>query len=101
MSIFAPFEIFVFMVWTNYLEQSPHSIYKKLKDDFVIVLVNSYIYWIPSSFFCFYLIPMKYRAIYMCGISVIWDTFMSFAAHNPIVGNFNFSIIKSSDTNHN
>ena len=37
----------------------------------------------------------------MCGISVIWDTFMSFAAHNPIVGNFNFSIIKSSDTNHN
>ena len=85
MTIFGPFEIVMFIVWTNYLEKSKQSIWEKMRNDFFIVLFNSYIFWMPTSFLCFYVIPAKYRALYMCLISVTWDTYMSYAAHNPAV----------------
>ena len=94
LSIFGPIEIFMFMAWTNYLEKSPTPLHEKIRDDFLLVFLNSCIFWVPSSFLCFYIIPLKFRAMYVCGISVIWDTFMSFAAHNPILHRLQEKIIK-------
>jgi len=82
MIIFGPFEIILFMFWTNYLENSPKPLKEKVREDFFIILFNSYILWVPTSFLCFYVVPIKFRALYMCLVSVSWDTYMSFAAHN-------------------
>ena len=76
------------------LERCEEPIEEKMDKDFFPVLANSYVFWIPSSFFCFYVVPVKFRALYMCFISVAWDTYMSYAAHNRAV-----LILKKSSVN--
>ena len=81
---FGPFEIGLFMIWTNLIEKSQESIYEKFKRDYLIVFKDSLAYWLPTSMICFYSIPFKYRVLYSCITSLIWDTFMSYAAHNKL-----------------
>lgn len=93
MTIFAPLEIVLFMAWTNYLEKSPTKLISKIKEDFFLVLANGYVFWVPASFLCFYVVPMKHRALYLCILSVLWDTFMSYAAHNSVLEKVNITIL--------
>ena len=88
MVIFCPIDICLFLLWTNHFDESHYTSLEKIKTDFPFVLANSYIYWVPATFCCFYFIPNKYRVLFVCLISVTWDTFMSFAAHNSIVEKF-------------
>ncbi|OMJ67093.1 hypothetical protein SteCoe_35836 [Stentor coeruleus] len=98
LTIFAPLEIILFMAWTNYFEKSPTKLISKIKEDFFFIFANGYAFWIPVNFFCFYVVPMKHRALYLCISSVIWDTFMSFAAHNSVLEKVNNIIL--SDEKH-
>ena len=84
MAIFCPIEIGLFMAWTNKLEDSKLTLTQKITDDFSIVLSNSYAFWLPTSIICFYFIPIHLRVLFSCMTSVVWDTFMSFATHNPL-----------------
>ncbi|OMJ67700.1 hypothetical protein SteCoe_35063 [Stentor coeruleus] len=92
LTFFAPFEIALFMAWTNYLEKSPTKLASKIKEDYPLMLVNGYFFWVPASFLCFYVVPMKHRALYLCILSVLWDTFMSYAAHNSIFEKVNITM---------
>lgn len=84
-TIFGQFEILLFMVWTNKLEKFSEPLSEKVNRDYLIVFKDSVIYWLPASIICFYYIPFKYRVLYSCLSSLIWDTFMSYAAHNKLI----------------
>ncbi|CAG9321578.1 unnamed protein product [Blepharisma stoltei] len=84
MFLFGPFEIAMFMTWTNVFERSDTSLEKKLQEDFMPVFIGGSLYWFPASFICFYLVSMKYRLIFSSIFCIISDTFMSYATHNSI-----------------
>jgi hypothetical protein len=84
MAVFGPFEIAMFMAWTNKLEGNKMTLTEKVKNDYLIVLTNSYAYWLPTSIACFYFVPVHLRVLFSCVSSVVWDVFMSFATHNSM-----------------
>jgi hypothetical protein len=82
--LFAPFDLLLFMTWTNKLEHSTQSLSEKISKDYSVTYIDSLAFYIPTSVICFYNIPSKYRVPFFCASSLVWDIFMSFATHNSL-----------------
>jgi Mpv17 / PMP22 family len=81
---FAQLEIIFFMAWTNKLENTQITLTEKINNDFFTIVKTSLFFWIPSCIGIFYYSPIKLRPLFSCLTSLIWDTFMSYAAHNDV-----------------
>lgn len=82
--LYAPLETMFYMWWTNKLEGRSEDIDEKLNRDFNATMILNYLYWIPTSFALYYYVPLQYRAITTSIFTFVWDTFMSYAAHNNL-----------------
>ena len=83
-AFFVPFEIGLCISWVTFFENKPGKIMIKLKEEFKSILITSFIVWTPFGFFCFYVIPMQYRALYIGLVSLGWDIYLSYASHNSV-----------------
>lgn len=44
----------------------------------------TYLFWIPISFYSFYILPLKYRSLLACVTCFVYDVFISYATHNNV-----------------
>jgi protein Mpv17 len=82
--LFAPLETSGFLAWTHYLEGHKTSLRDKLKADLPQALSCSYLFWGPVCMFEFLFVPYPLRVLYISTVSVAWDTYLSYAAHNSL-----------------
>ena len=86
--LYSPFETACFIKWTNSLEQREETYEEKMSRDYFLALGLNYALWSPTSFIGYYIIPIKYRALYIMISSLIIDTFSSYATHNNLKQKF-------------
>jgi hypothetical protein len=82
--IYTPSETACFIKWTNYLEHQPESYEDKMSRDYLLTLWSNWLYWGPMSFVNYYLVPIRFRALFIAGTTLVIDVMMSFATHNNL-----------------
>jgi protein Mpv17 len=82
--LFAPLETSGFMAWTHYHEGHKTSLEEKLKADLPTALCCSYFFWGPVCMLEFLFVPYPLRVLYISTMSVAWDTYLSYVAHNSL-----------------
>lgn len=82
--LFAPLETSGFIAWTHYYEGHSTSLKDKLYADLPTALSCSYLFWGPVCMLEFLFVPYPLRVLYISTMSVMWDTYLSYAAHNAL-----------------
>jgi len=82
--LFAPLETSGFMAWTHYMEGHKTCLQDKLRADLPQALSCSYLFWGPVCMVEFLFVPYPLRVLYISMVSVVWDTYLSYAAHNTL-----------------
>jgi len=82
--LYSPIETISMMKWTNFFEGRTEKFQDKISDDYFLALLGVYLIWIPSSFLSFYMIPLKFRGLFVGMVDLVSDTFMAYASHNNL-----------------
>lgn len=82
--LFAPLETSGFLAWTHYIEGHQTDLKEKMYADFPATLKSSYLFWGPVCMLEFLFVPYPLRVLYISMMSVVWDTYLSYAAHNSL-----------------
>ena len=82
--LFAPLETSGFIAWTHYVEGHQTSLKEKLNADLPAALCCSYFFWGPICMLEFLFVPYPLRVLYISTMSVAWDTYLSYVAHNSL-----------------
>lgn len=78
----APYFCTTFLMGMSLLEGKGWSVsVKEWKEKFLIIYAMDWFIWPPSQFINFYFLPTKYRVLYVCFITLIWDTILSYIKH--------------------
>ena len=86
--LYTPSETACFIKWTNYLEHQAESYQDKMSRDFILTLFSNWVYWGPMSFINYYLVPLRFRALFIAGTTLVIDVMMSYATHNNLKETF-------------
>ena len=81
--IIAPPEILIFLGWSHYSSESTQTLSYVVNDCFLKLLMCEYSIWIPAQFINFFWVPEKHRVLFMCLVSVVWYSLISYTSHNP------------------
>ena len=59
------------------------SCWREFKAKFPTIYAFDWLIWPPSQAVNFLLIPSQYRVLYVNGVTVLWDIFLSYIKHKP------------------
>jgi len=91
--IAAPFFALLFIYGADLLEgRSLSHCWAEFKDKFPQIYLFDWIIWPPTQFINFRYVPEQYRVLYVNGITVIWDIFLSYIKHREVL------IVKRTDS---
>ncbi|KAJ8040773.1 Mpv17-like protein 2 [Holothuria leucospilota] len=80
--IASPFFIVAFFVGAGMLEgKSLKKCMTSLKEKFPACYMVDWMFWPTAQVVNFYLLPTKYRVLYVNCVTVIWDVFLSYMNH--------------------
>lgn len=76
-AVMSPLFLCAFMTTRGIIEkQSKEEIAKKIRSDTFTMWTYSISFWLPVSVFNFWMVPLKFRVIYMNAFSFVWNTFL-------------------------
>jgi len=80
----APFFAFTFIYGASLLEgKSLVSCWSEFKSKFPTIYLFDWFIWPPTQAVNFALVPAQYRVLYVNGVTVLWDVFLSYIKHRP------------------
>jgi len=78
----APFFAITFIYGASLLEgKSLGHCWQEFKEKFPTIYLFDWVIWPPSQAINFLLIPAPYRVLYVNGVTVLWDIFLSYMKH--------------------
>ena len=78
-----PFLYVLFFSGAGALEgQSFREITQEIKEKFLTIFLLDLSVWPPAQFINFTFVPPQFRVIYVSGITLVWDTVLSFVKYN-------------------
>jgi len=84
--IAAPFFAITFIYGAGLLEgNSLRSCWSEFKSKFPTIYLFDWFFWPPSQGINFLFVPSQYRVLYVNGLTVLWDVFLSYIKHKPDV----------------
>jgi len=80
----APFFAITFIYGASLLEgKSLGSCWTEFKTKFPTIYLFDWVIWPPTQAVNFALVPAQYRVLYVNGVTVLWDVFLSYIKHRP------------------
>jgi len=80
----APFFAVTFIFGAGLLEGNTiKSCWSEFKAKFPTIYLFDWVIWPPSQAVNFLLVPTQFRVLYVNGITVLWDIFLSYIKHKP------------------
>lgn len=78
----APFFAVTFFLGAGLLEgKTLKGAWLEFKEKFPAVYAFDWCIWPPTQTINFYFVPIRYRVLYINGVTVIWDVFLSYMKH--------------------
>lgn len=59
------------------------SCWTEFKTKFPTIYLFDWVIWPPTQAVNFALVPAQYRVLYVNGVTVLWDVFLSYIKHKP------------------
>ncbi|KAK5645139.1 hypothetical protein RI129_006439 [Pyrocoelia pectoralis] len=85
--VMSPLCIVVFIYGVAGLEgKTIKSSTNELKEKFVDIYAFDWCIWPPTQFINFYYLPVKYQVLYINGITMLYNVFLSYIKHRDEVG---------------
>lgn len=81
---FAPVFVALFLSSLLMLDRTPELIGPKLRQDLAPTVVANWSLWIPGQLFNFYFVPASLNLLCSNCISLIWCTYLSWAANRQV-----------------
>jgi len=80
----APFFAITFIYGASLLEgKTLGSCWSEFKTKFPTIYLFDWFIWPPTQAINFALVPAQYRVLYVNGVTVLWDVFLSYIKHKP------------------
>ncbi|XP_014773370.1 mpv17-like protein 2 [Octopus bimaculoides] len=81
-AVAAPYFCTTFLVGMSLLEGKGWKVaVGELKEKFLTIYMMDWLIWPPSQFINFYFLPTRFRVVYVCFITLIWDALLSYIKH--------------------
>jgi len=83
-AVAAPFFAITFIYGAGLLEgNSLRSCWNEFKNKFPTIYMFDWLIWPPTQGINFLYVPTQYRVLYVNGVTVLWDVFLSYIKHKP------------------
>jgi len=83
-AVAAPFFAVTFIFGAGLLEgNSLRSCWSEFKNKFPTIYMFDWLIWPPTQGINFLYVPAQYRVLYVNGVTVLWDIFLSYIKHKP------------------
>lgn len=79
--LYAPVFIGVFTSSLMALDGRLAEIPNKLRNQWPGLVVANWKLWMPAQFIMFRFIPVPYQVLWVNGVSIIWNTYLSWSTH--------------------
>lgn len=80
----APFFAITFIYGASLLEgKTLGSCWTEFKTKFPTIYLFDWFIWPPTQAVNFAIVPSQYRVLYVNGVTVLWDVFLSYIKHKP------------------
>ncbi|KAG8192204.1 hypothetical protein JTE90_009965 [Oedothorax gibbosus] len=74
--------VFGFFMANGYLEgKSPKTSFEEFKKNFVVVCAADWLVYAPLQALNFFYVPVQFRFLYVCGLCLAYDVFLSYILH--------------------
>ena len=86
-ALFSPCFTFVFICSLSIIGEGKSVVntIRKLRQDFVSIVINGWVMWCPAQFVNFTYIPVKFQVLYSNCIGLLWNIYLSQASTRKVV----------------